>query len=167
MVKKLLAAALLLLLAGFAVWNFAINNKADIGIEKGEKAPDFTLSSLKDGDISLSDFKGKKVLLNFWATWCKPCKTEMPDMEKLQNDHKNIAVLAVNFTSSEKNSKAVEEFADSLDLTFSIVLDQEGINAKYGIFSYPTSFIINESGIIEDIVLGTMTKNEMEKRLGL
>ncbi|KKB71718.1 MULTISPECIES: TlpA family protein disulfide reductase [Bacillus] len=168
MIKKSLAITFLLLLAGFAVWNFAMHKEAEIGIEKGEKAPDFTLPSLKGGeDVSLSDFKGKKVLLNFWATWCKPCRTEMPDMQQLQNEHRDITVLAVNFTSSEKNRKTVEAFADSLALTYPIVLDQEGINAKYGIFSYPTTFIINESGIIEDIVLGTITKKEMEEKLGL
>lgn len=84
-------------------------------------------------------------------------------MQQLQNEHRDITVLAVNFTSSEKNRKTVEAFADSLALTYPIVLDQEGINAKYGIFSYPMTFIINESGIIEDIVLGTITKKKWKK----
>lgn len=83
MMKKVLAAAFLLVLAGLAVWNFTGQKEAEIGIEKGDKAPDFTLPSLKNGnDVSLSDFKGKKVLLNFWATWCRPCETEMPAMEE-------------------------------------------------------------------------------------
>lgn len=75
MMKKVLAAAFLLVLAGLAVWNFTGQKEAEIGIEKGDKAPDFTLPSLKNGnDVSLSDFKGKKVLLNFWATWCSRVK---------------------------------------------------------------------------------------------
>ncbi|MEC1262664.1 redoxin domain-containing protein [Bacillus swezeyi] len=168
MMKKMLAATFLLFLVGVAVWNFAVQKEAEIGIEKGDKAPDFTLSSLKSGkDVSLSDFKGRKVLLNFWATWCKPCQIEMPAMEELQNEHQDITVLAVNFTSSEKNQQAVETFAERHGLTFPIVLDQEGINAKYEIFSYPTTYVIDENGIIEDIVLGTMTKKDMEEKLGL
>ncbi len=66
------------------------------------KAPDFTLDTLSGKSISLSDYKGKKVLLNFWATWCKPCRMEMPDMQELQKEYPDIAVAAVNFTSSEK-----------------------------------------------------------------
>ncbi|MCY7769581.1 redoxin domain-containing protein [Bacillus haynesii] len=168
MMKKVLAAAFLLVLAGLAVWNFTGQKEAEIGIAKGDKAPDFTLPSLKDGnDVSLSDFKGKKVLLNFWATWCKPCETEMPAMEELQNENQDIAVLAVNFTSSEKNEKSVKTFAERHGLHFPIVLDRTGINAKYEILSYPTTFIIDENGVIKDIVLGTMSKKNMEEKLGL
>ncbi|WP_026587248.1 peroxiredoxin family protein [Bacillus sp. NSP9.1] len=159
MVKKTLAVLILLVLAGAAIWNFTMQKKAEIGIEKGDQAPDFTLPSLKgEKNVSLSNFKGRKVILNFWATWCKPCQTEMPAMEELQNEHQDITVLAVNFTSAEKNRETVESFAEKLGLTFPIVLDREGINAKYEIFSYPTTYIIDENGIIQDIVLGTMTK---------
>lgn len=107
------------------------------------------------------------MLLNFWATWCRPCETEMPAMEELQNENQDIAVLAVNFTSSEKNEKTVKAFAERHGLHFPIVLDRTGINAKYEIFSYPTTFIIDENGIIKDIVLGTMSKKNMEEKLGL
>lgn len=75
-----------------------------IGLEKGERAPDFTLTDLKGNTVKLSDFKGKKVMLNFWASWCPPCKAEMPYMEQIYKKYKkeDIEIVAVNLTATEK-----------------------------------------------------------------
>ncbi|PSA98448.1 redoxin domain-containing protein [Bacillus halotolerans] len=168
MLKKWVAGILLIGLAGYMCWNvYQQLSKKEIGIEEGQQAPDFTLKTLSGERTSLSDVKGKKVLLNFWATWCKPCRQEMPAMEELQKEHSDVAVIAVNFTSAEKSEKQVQNFADTYHLTFPILIDKKGINADYNVFSYPTTYILDEKGVIQDIHIGTMTKKEMKEKLDL
>lgn len=168
MLKKWVAGILLIGLAGYMCWNvYQQFSKKEIGIEEGQQAPDFTLKTLSGERTSLSDVKGKKVLLNFWATWCKPCRQEMPAMEELQKEHSDVAVIAVNFTSAEKSEKQVQNFADTYHLTFPILIDKKGINADYNVFSYPTTYILDEKGVIQDIHIGTMTKKEMKVKLDL
>ncbi|MEC1289602.1 redoxin domain-containing protein [Bacillus mojavensis] len=168
MLKKWVAGILLIGLAGYMCWNiYQQFSKKEIGIEEGQQAPDFTLKTLSGERSSLSDVRGKKVLLNFWATWCKPCRQEMPAMEELQKEHSDLAVIAVNFTSAEKSEKQVHAFADSYHLTFPILIDKKGINADYNVFSYPTTYILDEKGVIQDIHIGTMTKKEMKEKLDI
>ncbi|PRP51460.1 thiol:disulfide interchange protein [Bacillus halotolerans] len=168
MLKKWVAGILLIGLAGYMCWNiYQQFSKKEIGIEEGQQAPDFTLKTLSGERTSLSDVKGKKVLLNFWATWCKPCRQEMPAMEELQKEHSDVAVIAVNFTSAEKSEKQVQTFADTYHLTFPILIDKKGINAEYNVFSYPTTYILDKKGVIQDIHIGTMTKKEMKEKLDL
>ncbi|KUP32773.1 redoxin domain-containing protein [Bacillus halotolerans] len=168
MLKKWVAGILLIGLAGYMCWNvYQQFSKKEIGIEEGQQAPDFNLKTLSGERASLSDVKGKKVLLNFWATWCKPCRQEMPAMEELQKEHSDVAVIAVNFTSAEKSEKQVQNFADTYHLTFPILIDKKGINADYNVFSYPTTYILDEKGVIQDIHIGTMTKKEMKEKLDL
>ncbi|MCY9093043.1 redoxin domain-containing protein [Bacillus mojavensis] len=168
MLKKWVAGILLIGLAGYMCWNiYQQFSKKEIGIEEGQQAPDFTLKTLSGESSSLSDVRGKKVLLNFWATWCKPCRQEMPAMEELQKEHSDLAVIAVNFTSAEKSEKQVQAFADTYHLTFPIFIDKKGINADYNVFSYPTTYILDEKGVIQDIHIGTMTKKEMKEKLDI
>ncbi|WP_339181996.1 redoxin domain-containing protein [Bacillus sp. FSL R5-0560] len=168
MLKKWVAGILLIGLAGYMCWNiYQQFSKQEIGIEEGQQAPDFTLKTLSGESSSLSDVRGKKVLLNFWATWCKPCRQEMPAMEELQKEHSDLAVIAVNFTSAEKSEKQVQAFADTYHLTFPILIDKKGINADYNVFSYPTTYILDEKGVIKDIHIGTMTKKEMKEKLDI
>ncbi|MEK3710007.1 redoxin domain-containing protein [Bacillus sp. FSL K6-1005] len=168
MLKKWVAGILLIGLAGYMCWNiYQQFSKKEIGIEEGQQAPDFTLKTLSGEGSSLSDVRGKKVLLNFWATWCKPCRQEMPAMEELQKEHSDLAVIAVNFTSAEKSEKQVQAFADTYHLTFPIFIDKKGINADYNVFSYPTTYILDEKGVIQDIHIGTMTKKEMKEKLDI
>lgn len=168
MLKKWVAGILLIGLAGYMCWNiYQQFSKKEIGIEEGQQAPDFTLKTLSGESSSLSDVRGKKVLLNFWATWCKPCRQEMPAMEELQKEHSDLAVIAVNFTSAEKSEKQVQAFAGTYHLTFPIFIDKKGINADYNVFSYPTTYILDEKGVIQDIHIGTMTKKEMKEKLDI
>ncbi|OAZ59853.1 TlpA family protein disulfide reductase [Bacillus siamensis] len=168
MLAKWLGVLLLIGLLVYAGWNiYSAQTSPKEGTEEGMKAPDFTLDTLSGKSSSLSDYKGKKVLLNFWATWCKPCRMEMPDMQELQKEYPDIAVVAVNFTSSEKNIQAVKSFADTYQLTFPILIDKSGINGDFNVLSYPTSYILDEKGTIQHIRVGTMTKKEMKEKLDL
>ncbi|MBD1379343.1 TlpA family protein disulfide reductase [Metabacillus arenae] len=163
MMKRILAIGLLVFLIGYAVW-FAIQPKdPKVGLESGNKAPDFELSTLDGEKVKLSELKGKKVLINFWATWCPPCRAEMPEMQKIHKKYKDeVVVLAVNFTSSEKNKEVVKTFANKLDLTFPIVYDEEGVNSTYDIFSYPTTYLVDEEGFIQKKYTGAMSYETME-----
>ncbi|PEE33305.1 thiol:disulfide interchange protein [Bacillus cereus] len=139
------------------------------GIEIGKSAPDFTLTKLDGTNVKLSDLKGKKVILNFWATWCGPCQQEMPDMEAFYKEHKeNVEILAVNYTPSEKGGgeEKVSNFAKEKGITFPILLDKNiDVTTAYKVITIPTSYFIDTKGVIQDKLIGPMTQKEMEKRV--
>lgn len=122
----------------------------------GFQAPDFNLQTRTGDVIALSDFRGRPVLVNFWASWCPPCRAEMPAMEQVYKDYQDqgFVVLAVNASNQDNLSQALS-FVDELDLTFPILLDIEGTASnQYNLQSLPTSYFISRSGNIQDIVIG-------------
>ena len=139
------------------------------GIEIGKAAPDFELVTLKGESVKLSDYKGKKVILNFWATWCPPCKAEMPHMQKFYEENKEdgIEILAVNLTDMDNGKKSIESFVKDYELTFEIPLDQKGvIGRQYQAFTIPTSYLIDTNGIISNKVVGPMDEEMMKSLTG-
>ncbi|MDM5229597.1 TlpA disulfide reductase family protein [Cytobacillus sp. NJ13] len=139
-----------------------------VGLEKGNLAPDFELTDMEGSPVKLSDYRGKAVLLNFWASWCPPCRAEMPHMEKLYNKYKdeNFDILAVNLTNTEKNSGDAEKFVKELGLTFTIPMDVKGeAGSDYNIMAYPTSYFIDSDGVIREKVLGALNEEYMEKEI--
>lgn len=129
--------------------------------EVAEQAPDFTLTSLEGQEVKLSDFKGRKVMLNFWATWCPPCKAEMPAMQQLYDQANGyIEILAINIDPQND----VAGFVRENELTFPILLDKTGkVNENYSIISIPTTILINEKGGIVKKQIGAMTLEQMEE----
>ena len=126
-----------------------------VAIEDNLPAPDFTFPGLDGKMVSLSDYKGKVVLVNIWATWCPPCVDEMPSMEKLYNKFKgqNFEILAVSI--DEPGLKAVAPFMRKFNLTFPALIDSKGaINAVYGVTGVPESFIIDKQGILAKKIVG-------------
>ncbi|PAE22860.1 MULTISPECIES: TlpA disulfide reductase family protein [Bacillaceae] len=139
-----------------------------IGLEKGNLAPDFQLTDMEGNPVKLSDYRGKAVLLNFWASWCPPCRAEMPHMEKLYKKYKdkNFDILAVNLTNTEKNNGDAEKFVKELGLTFTIPMDVKGaVGGDYNIMAYPTSYFIDSDGVIREKVLGALNEEYMEKEI--
>ena len=135
------------------------------GLDKGQKAPDFELSTLDGETVKLSDFRGKKVLLNFWATWCPPCRKEMPDMEKLHNNT-DVKILAVNLTGTESGLDEVKSFIDKLELTFTVPLDEESeIANQYEVVAYPTTYMIDSNGRIQYKSFGALTYERMKQEV--
>lgn len=138
-----------------------------VGLDFGNLPPDFELATLDGGTLKLSDLKGKKVVLNFWATWCPPCKAEMPHMQNYYRssaEDDNVEIVAVNLTSEENRGvKVVREFIDSYGLTFKIPLDETGVVGKeYQVFQIPTTYLLNTDGTISQIVKGPMDESMMK-----
>lgn len=125
-------------------------------------ALNFKLKDLNGTEVSLSDFKGKKVFLNFWASWCRPCLSEMPDIEKLYSETKDsdLVILAVNLGEDEDT---VKSFADINKYNFTVLLDlDERIGRQYNITAIPTSFFIDKDGNIVSTVKGAITLKQMK-----
>jgi peroxiredoxin len=126
------------------------------------KATDFKLKDLNGKEVSLSDFKGKEVFLNFWASWCPPCKAEMPEMQKLYEETKDSDLVMLTVNLSEDKS-TVQKFIDTNKYSFLVLLDTDNIVAsKYQIVSIPTSFFIDNEGNIVNKHIGQMTIENMK-----
>ncbi|WP_156291974.1 TlpA disulfide reductase family protein [Oceanobacillus salinisoli] len=137
----------------------------NVGLEIGNVAPDFELETLEGDKVKLSDLRGKPVMLNFWATWCPPCRVEMPDMQKFHEENE-VAVLAVNLFDTEMNKENVRKFVDEFGLTFQIGMDGDGeVAAKYRINPIPTTYMIDSEGVIQHIAFGAMEYETMVEHL--
>ncbi|MFL0245748.1 TlpA family protein disulfide reductase [Candidatus Clostridium stratigraminis] len=137
------------------------SSKFNIDIPR-QKALDFKLKDLNGKEVSLSDFKGKRVFLNFFATWCGPCKSEMPEMEKLYEETKDsdLVILAVDLAES---TETVRNFINNNNYNFKILLDSNNTAAeKYQISSIPTSYFIDKDGNILDKHIGSMNIEDMK-----
>ncbi|MHA6258413.1 redoxin domain-containing protein [Sporosarcina sp. CAU 1771] len=143
-----------------------------IGFGKGDTPPDFELSTLSGDVIKLSDYKGKKVILNFWASWCAPCKAEMPHMEnyyKKNKEKENVEIIAVNLTREEtKGVTGVEQFVDAYGLTFPIPIDEVGkIMETYQVLMIPTTYLINTDGTIAHKIIAPMDEKTIGEFVGM
>ncbi|UOY93232.1 redoxin domain-containing protein [Ectobacillus sp. JY-23] len=181
MLRKAIIALVLLAMAGYAGYQQFTKDKlvkqtiqaeeamATAGPEIGKPAPDFELQALDGSKVKLSALKGKKVILNFWATWCPPCKEEMPDMQKYYTAHQNdVVIVAVNYTVSERanGQEKVRTFASENGLTFPILLDtQSTVSNTYKVISLPTSYFVDEKGIVRQKYIGPMSEAFMEQTI--
>ncbi len=121
----------------------------------GTVAPAFTLPDLDGKEMSLSDFRGKVVFLNFWATWCKPCEDEMPSMQKLYEDQEGKAFEIVAVSLDSEGPDVVREFVEEYGLTFVVLHDRRGrVKETYKTTGVPETFIIDQNGVIAEKVWG-------------
>jgi cytochrome c biogenesis protein CcmG, thiol:disulfide interchange protein DsbE len=127
----------------------------------GSKAPDFTLQTLEGETLSLSDLEGKAVLINFWATWCEPCRIEMPFFQdRYERYSPHFDVLAVNYAEPEET---VRRFVEAEGLTFTILLDRNAqIVRQYQVRGYPTTVIVDPDGIIQVYHIGIVTQRQLD-----
>ena len=122
--------------------------------EIGKVAPSFQLTDIDGQSISLSDFRGEPVLLNFWATWCGPCRMEMPYIQEVYDERSELGlvILAINIGES---LTTVEEFMQDYNLSFPVLLDMEGkVAEQYNIRGIPATYFIDSDGIIRDMQIG-------------
>ena len=149
--------SLALLWIGFSATTAGADGNADLVAPKtGFFAPDFTLSTLDGGSITLSDLQGQVVLVNLWASWCAPCRAEMPAIESVYQQYKDqgFTVLAVNSTSEDSVS-AAQDFVAEYGFTFPTLLDTQGQVARaYLLNAYPSSYFIDRNGVIQEVVFG-------------
>ena len=110
-------------------------------------APDFQLRTPDDRPIRLGDFKGKVVFLNFWATWCEPCREEMPSMERLHRAYKDRGLVVLAISLDSQGASVVNPFVKKLALTFPVALDPKmAVRERYGVWAVPSTFIIDRQG---------------------
>lgn len=167
--SNLFAVVALLALLGWGV--FATGTPSSepasqtIGIQKGNIAPDFELLTADGKPIKLSDLRGQKVIVNLWATWCPPCKAEIPDMQAFyeENKDKGVVILGVNLTSTENSVDDVAAFTKAYGMTFPVVLDvDKEVANQYQAISIPTSYMIDSKGVIREKFIGPMDQEQME-----
>lgn len=164
--NKVLKLVLVIALGLGLVVSGCVPTPAQQGVAAGEQAPDFQLQDLNGQAISLSDLRGKPVLINFWATWCPPCRGEMPYLQEIYEEWagSGLVVLAVNLGESPAE---VEDFRQSQNLTFTVLLDaRQTVGQTYNITAIPTTFFIDKNGIIQEWVTGAFPdKTQIENRL--
>ena len=124
--------------------------------QKGFLAPDFELVSLDGQQIKLTQFRGTPVIINFWASWCQPCRIEMPAIQNALKTYadQQIMILAVNMTNQD-NETQVRAFVQELNLSFPVLLDQASIaGSLYQVSALPTTYFVRSDGIINEVVIG-------------
>ncbi|MFC1903134.1 TlpA family protein disulfide reductase [Chloroflexota bacterium] len=138
-----------------------------IGTEIGNLAPDFPFQNQDGQFTSLGELQGKPVLINFWATWCPPCRSEMPYLQEIYDEWQNKGLVVLPIDIGESTSK-VKEFMQRYNLSLPVLLDSKGETAaKYNIRGLPTTFFIDKDGIIRDKVIGAFqSKAQIEEKLG-
>lgn len=172
-VKKWIIVIIILGLFSWAIYDFVSKEgpqelEAEVGIEKGDLAPDFELETIAGETVKLSDFRGQKVLLNFWATWCPPCRAEMPDMQRFHEDYDDAVILAVNLRETETSASNVESFLEEYEITFDVLSDTDTVVANiYKAQALPTSYLIDTEGKIHNIAIGPLNYESMVKEFNV
>jgi cytochrome c biogenesis protein CcmG/thiol:disulfide interchange protein DsbE len=165
---KIMLSALIMLVVVLAIAGCSNGSVTGQALAEGGTAPDFTLRSLDGKVASLADFRGRPVVLNFWATWCGPCRQEIPFLQEVSEDsewkERGLMVLAVNLGES---SAAVRAFVDSNRLTFTVLLDStHEVGAQYNARYIPTTYFIDKDGIIRNIKIGAFTtKSDLDRSI--
>lgn len=174
--RKWIIIVVIVGLLGYAVYDFtssrssATDNSVEtevgegenIGLQKGQIAPNFELETLDGETVSLADQRGEKVIVNFWASWCGPCRAEMPDMQKFHEEY-DATILAVNMLSTEPGEEQVQNFLDEFGVTFTALLDDDRVSSLYNISGLPTSYFINSKGEVHNIAVGPINYEMMEQ----
>ncbi|MBX3054611.1 MAG: TlpA family protein disulfide reductase [Caldilineaceae bacterium] len=148
---------------GYPSAQMIAGGKSNPPLQPGSPAPDFALV-LEDGShLSLSDLQGRPIVINFWATWCGPCRLEMPELMRAAVNDPNLILLAVNV---QEAPDAVAPFADDFTMTTPVVLDSKGIlNKLYAVRGLPTTYFIDDSGAISAVYSGPLTPPALKERL--
>jgi peroxiredoxin len=154
--NKRIVPLLLFLFCGLVQASSPLDDLLVVPEGSRQAAPDFIIENLRGGDARLEDYKGSIVLLNFWATWCMPCRAEMPSMETLWQKYKGQDFVIVAISIDEGSKKRVEKFIEILDLSFPVLLDPESkVNDLYRVSNMPTSFLIDRNGKIISRIVGS------------
>ena len=139
--------------AAALVW-LAVHPRAHGPVKTGESAPGFTVTRLPSGNLSLAEFKGQVVVLNFWATWCPPCVEETPSLEKFATEMKSQGVTVLG-VSVDENEQQLKQFVEHYHLTYPVGRDPSAALANsYGTYKLPETYIIGRDGHVADKIIG-------------
>ena len=174
---SLIQGLLLLVLFGLLVVSACIPSAQDIitdqqsGLptlpapEVGRLAPDFTLIDLEGNSVTLSDFRGKVIFINFWASWCPPCRAEMPEIEAVYQEYKSKDVVFIGIDLLETENE-VRQLVEEGGFSWTFVIDTtDEVGMNYGITVIPTTFFVDKKGIIRAVNIGAMTKRMIESQI--
>ncbi|MBI4843278.1 MAG: TlpA family protein disulfide reductase [Nitrospirae bacterium] len=168
--RKRLIISIIFFAAVFEVIALSGNAAADSLLEwkmdsiTGTQAPGFTITDLKGNKVSLSDFNGKPVLLNFWATWCPYCRRERPELDALQGEYgkKGLIILSV---ANDNSMEKVRQFIDKNPVSFTVLSDKDSIvTDTYGVYAMPTNFVIDKEGKIRHKFTGYRSWSDSASR---
>lgn len=142
-----------------------LSPSSDILLEAGDTARSFYLQDLEGNTVGLEDFRGQPVLINFWATWCAPCRLEMPALQAAQEAHQEdgLVVLAVN---DQQAPEEVTRFVEELDLSLTTLVDQKGVVSElYNVFNFPTTYFVDGDGVVTAVHRGLLSESQIEEYL--
>jgi peroxiredoxin len=137
------------------------------GPEVGRPAPDIVLKTREGSRARLSDLQGQAVIINFWASWCAPCRTEIPDLVAVYQEHaaRGLVVLAVNLTDQERR-KDIGRFVDATAMPFPVLLDERGkVRERYELVAVPTTVFVDRFGVVQRIHPGPISRRAIEDGL--
>ncbi|MFW6301247.1 MAG: TlpA family protein disulfide reductase [Bacillota bacterium] len=169
--RKIIPVSLLVIVVavGFLINQnlFAEDNQIEEGLEPGQLAPDFTLTNLEGEEVSLSDYRDKYVLINFWTTWCPNCQAELPYLEDLQTNYpEQVQVLAVNYGEGQST---IKEYLTDMEFSdFMVLLDNDQtVGREYLVRGVPTNVFIDQDGTVIERVVGYMEYDNIKARFDL
>jgi peroxiredoxin len=140
-----------------------VPNSTYVAIADREIAPDFTVTDAAGKQVSLSDFRGKAVLLNFWATWCSPCKVEIPMLKGLQEQYRDNGFTVLGVSLDEGGLSVVKPYMETAQFNYPILLGNEDVAKQYGgLDAVPTTLLIDKSGRIAALHVGLCNRSEYE-----
>jgi peroxiredoxin len=133
---------------------------------QGRAAPDFSLPTTTGQTMKLSELQGKAVLLNFWATWCEPCKVEMPWFVDLQKKYGPQGLQVIGVAMDDASPKDIAAFAQKMGVNYPILIGKEEVGAQYGGIEYlPSTFYISRNGKVIDHAFGLVSRSEIEANI--
>lgn len=168
--RKRLAIRIVILLVLFGALGYTLYVNFFVSKDKvkvGSVAPDFVLVDMQGNKHQLSDYRGKGVFLNFWATWCKPCEKEMPYMNQLYPEYKKkgVEILAVD---ADETNVAVDSFMKRYNLKFPVMIDKDNeVINTYGVGPIPATYLIDKNGKVVKIFIGGMTIKDIKESMDL
>ena len=158
--RRLIFVVIILLISAGWIWMSRVQPDSEFSSlsapQVGFLAPNISLPSLTGSEITIEDFRGSPTILNFWASWCPPCRTEMPAFQQIYQEYEdqNLVIAAVN-TTFQDSTADLESFVTENRLSFFILLDNTGsVSTSYNIYSLPTTYFIDSDGYIRNIIIG-------------
>ena len=146
------------MLAGLAVgWALRSGDTAELG----QQAPDFTVEVIEGGTFTLSAQVGSPVVVNFWASWCEPCRTEIPEISAFAESHPEVVVIGVSAQDAELTAR---DFAAEIDASYPLALGTEEIEDAYPSFGLPVTYVIDEDGVVTDVYTGVVDEQILAGR---